>query len=482
MFLQEMGQVRELFHDHIGSLVGVGMTAFSRIIPAYFLSSYHVVTFSRTADLPLLRKMADIFCLEEEGGALPNGGRNSASLLSHRLTRDYLSRLPGPITLSLYQNYPDLEALAKGEGWHLLANPATLRLRLRERAFFQQMAADLGLNQIRGAILPISVLRERCYEDWVKDLGSELVFQVTDIAQGGGRGTFFIRSRQTYNTLRDRLKGDIWRDVPLTSVLVREFVKGTPASVAICITRQGILISGLQKQLIDLPYCAGSVENGIFCGHVWDENPWDATVREVATTQVEKIGRYVAALGYRGILGIDFVIDETAGQAYPLEINPRFTGAFPMLSLLHLQNGIIPLDAFHLIEFLNIPCQMDVAELNRRYQTPLKGSHLLLFFPADGQQVRGFRMQAGLYEVGPDDHAVRFVGDGTGYADIRNKNQFVVVDGPPLSPTGEGTSGDPFSRLCHLLFSCPVSDAKGALSPHTRIILEWIYGMDDDAS
>jgi len=480
MFLQELAHVRKRFQALAGSLVGVGITAFSRIVPAYFLDSYHVATVSRTADLPLLRKRTDIFCLEEAGGMVPEQRRNSASLLAHDLTRGYVNSLPGLKYLFLYQSYPELEDLAREEGWIPLANPADLRLRLRERAFFQRMAADLDLCQVPGAIQPIAVLHEKDYAVWAWDLGPELVVQLPDIAQGGGRGTFFIRSAQDYDRLRERLKGHVWRDIRLTSALIRRFIKGTAASVAVCVTRHGILISGLQKQLIDLPYCANPAENGIFCGHVWDGNPWAPAVRSAAIKQAEKVGKYVAALGYRGILGIDFVIDEEAEGVYPIEINPRLTGAFPMVSLLHIQNGIIPLDIFHILEFMDLPYRIDVAELNRRYQTPLKGSHLLLFFPPEGQDIRGFRMRAGLYEVGPRDKAVRFVREGTGYRDIRNHNQFVVVDGPPLPGTGERISGDSFSRLCHLLFSYPVSDAGTALTPHARRVLDWIYGLNDE--
>jgi len=478
MFLQELKHAKELLRPLAGTVVGVGMTAFSRIAPACFLDSYHVASFSRTADLPLLRKMADIFCLEEEEGALPEGNRNSAALLGHELTRAYLRGMPDPKHLFLYQSYSDLEDLARKEGWVLLANRAALRLRLRERGFFQQMAGDLRVPQVPGAIQPISVIREKGYEVLSRELGPEMAVQLPDIAQGGGRGTFFIRSADAYQRLSQRLKGDVWRDVPLTSVLIRKFVKGTPASVAICITRQGVLISGLQEQLIDLPYCTTVAENGIFCGHVWNGNPWSLGVQDAAMKQAEHIGKYVAALGYRGILGIDFVIDEEANTVYPLEINPRLTGAFPMLSLLHLQHGIIPLEVFHLLEFLDLPYRIDVAELNRRYQARFTGSHLLLFFPPEGRNIRGLRMRAGLYEIEPKDQTIRFVRDETGYRGIQNEHQFIVVDGPPVSGAGEGQKRDPFSRLCHLLFSYPVSDRGTVLSPHVRLVLEWIYGQE----
>jgi len=478
LVLQDLQHVRELLQPYRGRLVGVGMTAFSRIAPACFLDAYHVVAHSRTADLPILRKGASIFCLEEGGGALPEGRRDSGALLAHQLTRAYLDRFPKPIYLLLYQSYPELEDLGKREGWVLLGNPAALRLKLRERAFFQKMAADLGLCQVPGAIYPVAAALGRGYEAWTRDLGPEWVIQLADIAQGGGRGTFFIRSADDYATLRDRLKGLIWRETPLRSILIRKWIRGTPASVAICVTRHGVFVSGLQKQLIDLPYCPKTEENGIFCGHVWEGHPWEPVIQTAAMAQAEHIGRYVADLGYRGILGIDFVIDEAAKAAHPLEINPRLTGAFPMLSFLHMQNGIIPLDAFHLIEFLDLPCQIDVAELNRRYQRPLHGSHLLLFSPAQGQATGAYTMRAGIYEAGAGNRSIRFVGDGIEYADIRNDNQFIVVDGPPSVEVVDNPSRDPFSRLCHLLFPSPITDAAGALTPDARRVIDWIYTLN----
>ena len=479
MLLRELDHVRDLFESVHGTFVGVGMTAFPRIIPSYFLDSYSIITLRKTGDLPQLRKKTEIFCLEEAtDGSLPANARDSARLLSHQVVKRYLDKLPDPKHLLLYQNYPDLERLARKEGWLLLANPADLRLRLRERAFFQQMAAELGLRQIPGAIWPIKVIGERGYKEWASILGPELVIQLPDIGQGGGRGTFFVRSAEAYGLIVERLRGDTWREIRLKSVSIRRFIEGIPVSVAICITRQGILTSGLQEQLVDLPYCNDVLEDGIFCGHVWDETRWSSAIQEDALKQANRIGEYVASLGYSGILGIDFIIHEGGREIYPIEMNPRFTGAFPMLSLLHLQNGIIPLDVFHMLEFLDLPYQLDVEELNKQYARPIKGSHLLLFLPPGGQKVRFDRLLPGLYEYEPNEKRFFFRGDAIEYRDIQNENQFVLVDGPPDIGGNGAVSTGPLGRLCHILFSYPVVDKDGAMSKHARVALEWIYGID----
>ena len=479
MFLRELDHVRDLFESVNGVFVGVGMTAFPRIIPSYFSDSYRIISLRKTGDMPLLRKKAEIFCLEEATwGSLPADYHDSARLLAHQVVKKHLDKLPEPKHLLLYQNYPDLEKLAKKEGWILLANPADLRLRLRERAFFQHMAVELDLRQAPGAIWPIEVIRERGYEDWATTLGPELVIQLPDIGQGGGRGTFFVRSAEAYNLLEERLREDTWREVRLKSVSIRKFIEGVPASVAICITRDGNLISGLQKQLVDLPYCSDFLEDGIFCGHVWDETLWSPAIKEDALQQANRIGGYVSSLGYRGIFGIDFIIDEQGRESYPIEINPRFTGAFPMLSLLHLQHGIIPLDVFHMLEFLDLPYQLDVEELNKQYARPIEGSHLLLFLPLRGQKVRFDRLLPGLYQYEPNEKRFFFRRDAMEYRDIQNENQFVLVDGPPNIGGNNAVSTDPLGRLCHTLFSYPVVDKEGSMSSHARIALEWIYGID----
>ena len=494
MILRNFDDVKERFGSLSGTLIGVGMTAFSRITPAYFLAPYHIVSLRKTLDLPLLRSKAEIFCLEEETGEPARGkGLNSARLLDHPLTQQFLKKLPEPKHLLLYQNYPDLMELGKNEGWDLLANPPDLRIRVGGRDFFKRMVTALELPAVPGAIHPIEAIHTRGHSYWTSVFGSEFVVQLPEIVQGGGRGTFFIRSEQEYEQLQTRLKEKSWRGVELSSVAINRFVQGTPASVAMCLTRHGVLTSRLQRQLVDLPYCKDLPEDGIFCGHVWDETPWPFWAAENATTQADLIGKFLWDLGYKGILGIDFVIHEKKKQVYPLEINPRFTGAFPMLSLLYLKEGMIPLEVFHLLEFLDVPYEVNVAGLNEQYASPIRGSHLLLFLPGGDGQAPTREFKAGIYEHHQAERNVSFVSEAMDYRDIRNDNQFVIIDGPlafpevgrqPHDPSvirsgrREDVFGatDPPYRLCRILFPCPVADKKGILSPHALGVIEWIYG------
>ena len=452
------------------------MTAYSRIVPAYFLDPYYLVILRKTRDLPLLRKRASIFCLEEEvHSPIGESGYNSARLLAHPLVKAFLKRLPPPRHLLLYQGYPELEDPAKREGWDLLANPASLRIRVAQRAFFERMAADLGLRKIPGSIHPLEAIHAYSYDYWATRVGLKFVVQLPDLLQGGGRGTFFVGSNPDYEALRARLKGNIWRGIPLKSVSVRRFVEGTPVSMALCITRHGILFSRLQRQLIDLPYCRDFPENGVFCGHSWSLNAWPGVGQEDALKQARRIGEYLARIGYKGILGIDFVMDEHRGEVFPVEVNPRFTGAFPMLSLLQMKEGLIPLEVFHILEFLNASYEIDLDGLNEAYAHPLKGSHILLFLLPGRRKRTGGELEAGLYEWSPKHETAFFVKSAFEYQAIRNEHQFLVVDGPPETGGKPFPSGDPFYRLARLLFPSGVVDGAGILSPRAFRTAEWAH-------
>ena len=482
MFIRDIQQIRALFKSLPGTFVGVGMTAFSRIIPASFLETYHIVALHKTGDLPLLRKKAHIFCLEEAVEMpTPSPVQNSSGLLAHPRTRRFLDGISHKKHLLLYQDYPELRSAAETNGWALLANPPKLRLVACKRRFFKKMAADLGLHQVPGDIHPIAVIHKKAYDEWCHLLGPDFVVQLPEIERGGGRGTFFVRTKEDYHRLQYRLRENLWRDTPLKSVSIHQFMDGIPASVVVCVTHHGTLVSSLQRQLLDLSCCGEFSEDGVFCGHAWGAPPWSEATCESAFEQACRIGDFLGTLGYKGILGIDFIVHETDGKIFPIEINPRLTGALPMLSLLQLQSGTVPMEAFHMLEFLGIPYRIDREALNRCYAETVRGSHLLLFRPPGSENRGNGPLRPGLYEYGPSNGGGRFLRETLEYEHIQSENQFILSDGPRLT-TEKEPHRDSHSRLCRLLFSYPVMDTKGVLSPQARMAAEWVrgYAMKDD--
>lgn len=477
MPLRDLEDIQLLFRGLEGAFAGIGMTAFSRVVPAYFLRTYSILCLRNTLDLPIVKRKTAVLCIEEaQGRTVRDENWSSAHVAAQREAVEFLGRLPRPVYLFPYQSYPELEALALRHGWRCMANPAALRLRVGRRPFFREMLKELDLPLIPGGIHPVSELRARTYRDWTSQLGPRLVVQLPDLGQGGGRGTFFVDTAGQYEDLKLRLAADVWRGKPLGTVSVHRRMEGSPASMTLCLTRHGVLRGPLQRQLIDLPYCRGLAENGIFCGNVWGEGMWSSAVMKSAQTLGDVIGGHLRALGYRGILGVDFLASEETGRVYPLEINPRLTGVFPMYSLLCLERGIPPFEAFHLLEFAGVPYRVDVHEMNERHGTSKTASHILLFLLDPRRRPADQALKAGLYRFDPETKACTFVQEALGYGETHGEFDFVLGDGPPEILGTEYPSKDPLYRLCRLLFSSSAWDRGGSLPDWVTRVIEWVYG------
>lgn len=461
-----------------GTLVGVGMTAFSRIVPSHFLENYRIVALRKTSDLSMIRRRTPVFCLEEETpDPLPENGMNSARLLSHPSVIRHLRSLPHPVSLFLYQSYPEIEDLARCQGWQILANPPGLRQRLAHRGFFVDLADRLELMAPTGTIVSEEELHRCDYGYWRQGLGEAFVVQLTDIVQGGGRGTFFIRSADDYRELRARLHTHTWRGTRITQALLRRFVKGKPASLAVSIMEDVILLSRLQEQLIDLPF-GERTENGVFFGHTWGHEPWPRSVETEAHRQGHLLAGALQKIGYRGILGIDVIVSPS-GQVHPLEINPRLTGAFPPLSLFHMAAGHPPMEAFHLAALSRTPCRLRQAEADTLFDFPIQGSHVLLF-DRDCRGAHGPKPPAsGLYRFDHGGSRATLVRRTCDIDRLKGPSQFLVVEGRETalsSPTGVV---DPLSRTGRILLSFPVMTPEGKLRPEAIQAIRWCCGPED---
>jgi hypothetical protein len=175
------------------------------------------------------------------------------------------------------------------------------------------------------------------------------------------------------------------------------------------------------------------------------------------------------------MLGIDFLVNKEKNFVYPVECNPRFTGAFPMLSQLHICNNLIPMDVFHILEFLDFPYDMNPDTLNLGYAKAIRGSHMILF-SLSGKITGGKSLPgAGLYELDPRTGSINFVKGTSDYQGLQNDRQFIIVDGPPDAEGAVAALGDPLHRLCRVLFPYPIIDGQEVLSSRAIMVADWFY-------
>lgn len=452
MKLETLEQGREILTGWGGRLLGVGVTAFPRLTPCFLAEGYELLCLRPTRDLPLLKDKVLLRRLQAPGAF--EEGWNSLKILAEPASGEILRQGPTPLHLFLYQSYEALEAMAAARGWVLLANREGLRRAIREQTFLDRALGALGHPPIPGGVFPLRTLWGRSYGAWEEDFGGPFVVQIAGNHGGGGRGTFFIGSEGRYREVRGLLEGGTWRGSPVLDLSLRRFASGTPTSLAVCVLRQGVLVSGLQRQLIDLPFCVGMQENGIFCGHVWERDVWPEVLCGRARALGLALGEILSGMGYRGIFGVDLIIDRDTEKIHVLEINPRMTGVFPMLSFLHMNRGIPPMELFHLLAFLDLPFEVDIRGMNLRYGDPLEGGQVLLFRMHGPLSPSLGALGAGRYRT--ETGGLRFLAGSLETGSPLGPGEFLLLDGPPCLPEGAPVPSDPLHRLGRLLFfSCP---------------------------
>ena len=76
---------------------------------------------------------------------------------------------------------------------------------------------------------------------------------------------------------------------------------------------------------------------------------------------VQRLGDRLWQEGYKGVFCVDFLIDTDDHDVYLGEINPRISGASPPTNLITTTYGGCPLFLFHLLEFMDVDWELDLA-------------------------------------------------------------------------------------------------------------------------
>jgi len=189
-----------------------------------------------------------------------------------------------------------------------------------------------------------------------RPVGSDLVLQ--SAFGDSGHTTFFIRNEKDFRRYEQKIIGQ-------GEIKIMKRIDCRGSAIEACATKQGTLVGPLMTELVGFkqltPYRGGWCGNEIFPG------AFTVDIREKTRKYTEAFGNQLAKEGYRGYFELDFLIDKNDGEVYLGECNPRVTGASSMTNHAAFAHADAPLFLFHLLEFSDVPFNLDVAELNGRW-------------------------------------------------------------------------------------------------------------------
>jgi len=229
----------------------------------------------------------------------------------------------------------------------------------------------------------------------------------------------------------------------------------------------------LQYQLLDIPELWNLQKgSGLFSGHDWAQANFSDHANQQANKIAERLGAHFATLGYKGIFGLDMLLDKDTDKLYVVECNPRLLGSFPCLPMIQEVNGEPNILGFHTLEFLNHNYRIDIKSVNTVMRRPKPGGqmicHNLLYCWAANQQ----ELTAGVYSY----RAGKFIWQRPGYhyKHLQNNNEFLLADGVPV----KDSKLTPNQRLLRILSLRGVINKQSyKLNDWGHQVATWVYNQ-----
>jgi biotin carboxylase len=275
-------------------------------------------------------------------------------LLEHKEVLDFVeARGGGKAVFVMFDE--ETERAAAAAGLEIAHPSAELRHRLDSKIVTTRLGNEAGVPSAPNTLGRATTYEElRALADSAA-LGDDLVVQTP--YGDSGKTTFFIRGQRDW----DRYAADMVDQ----ELKVMRRINNRAAAVEAVITRHGTIVGPLMTDLTGhpelTPHKGGWCGNDIFPGALSPEH------RERARVLTQQLGDRLASEGYRGFLEIDYLADVDTGELYLGEINPRISGVTSMTNVTAGAYADMPLFLFHMLEYMDVEYEIDVAEINQRW-------------------------------------------------------------------------------------------------------------------
>lgn len=224
-------------------------------------------------------------------------------LLSHPATEQFLDSLENPHIL-VFKNTTQIERICKEKNWSLLNPSASLASTIEEK--ISQVA---WLDELAHLLPPHTI--EVCKNITWENIPFILQFNRAHT----GSGTMLISTQEELVSLQQKF--------PERPVRKTAFVHGTMLTSNNVVSHDGVLVGNINVQITglapftDQPFATVGNEWGL------TTNILSPALRDEYHKLVLAIGAKMKSHGWKGLFGVDVILDEEHGKLYLIEINAR---------------------------------------------------------------------------------------------------------------------------------------------------------------
>jgi hypothetical protein len=250
----------------------------------------------------------------------------------------------------------ETEEICKELGYDLILPAASLRQHLDSKIVTTRLGNEAGAPSVPNVLTRV--------DDWAglqavaqkTRLGDELVVQTP--YGDSGKTTFFISSEADWRKHSADIVGE--------EIKVMRRINNRPVAVEAVLTRCGTVVGPFMSELIG--YKRLTPARGGWCGNEMFPEVLTGESRRTATQLVRRLGDRLAKEGYRGFFEVDVLVDTDTNDVYLGELNPRISGASSITNVTAGAYADVPLFLFHILEYMNVDFDLDVDEINERWE------------------------------------------------------------------------------------------------------------------
>lgn len=339
------------------------------------------------------------------------------------LADDYLKSCKDELLFFCFRKSTNLAEACEQYGFKELMPDYKLYKDIQEKNLLHKFGVVEGC----GAIPSLrEKVQEMEYDQVAKKLGNKFVVQYSVDLQGysssGGRDTYVVENKEDFEEVKKK-------DYPVPARITR-YISGIDLSVNAVSTVKGTIALDCFTQIIGAKEITDHAS--MYCGV-----DFSMDIPEEVRTEVKRItkavGNELYKKQYRGIFGIDFLLENETSNVYVLEINPRFTRATNMLAFLLKKKNLLPHIALHFSEYLDcFPEGFTAEEYEEEIKNSLEGG-LIYVRSRENETVQAIEgPKPGIYEL-KEDGTPGFLKEGYAVDQLTDKNQLLITHAHPHS-------------------------------------------------
>lgn len=458
-------------------IIGIAPSAWPRAISGYYFPKFKMLCSNDCQDNELIRNAGiPVYSQKQVDKYVEISPITPGNIISTDIAKRFLNDLNEPFKFLIYKSMGRFEKVCDENGWSFIGNKMEIRDPYENKKIFKEIIRELGIESIPGDNLLITdVTLETIKKYKEKFKVDKIVLQLAEATWGGGSGTFFIESDNDFRKYKNRVD-ELYEKLKDTkkridTVNIAPFINGVSSSIPCCATKFGTFTGSIQTQLVDVEEVGAKLptRSGVFAGHDWAFKKFSANAQDQASRIGQKFGDYIYKNGYKGIFGLDLIVDQN-DKVWPVECNPRETDAFPLITMLQMEAGAIPMQVFHNLEYLDSEYDINFKEVDESYKVNYMASQIIIYNRSKNFMVDRHTIQAGVYRM--NNQTLEFVRPGFATWDIKNGDEFLLTEDIAKTP---GNIYDPHERMLRLIRKGPMLNSDGTFRRDAALIVDNIY-------